>query len=289
MTECGNCGRHNQPTTRFCAECGDVLRTDPPRKHRLRSNKRGRRLRPRVHWIRVPTREVPSVLTAKRVPSLRPVANGGASDRMVRRIDLIFALLVCIVGFAAYLGFPYLKRTGSETAQTTPAPAAARAPASFALVPMAPLPLSSPPARDVDAPTASASALAPLPSSPKFDVVPPRTPTAHAKPDVVARRPAEGTQPASARSSYAVTTAFDNDSFGSQSASAPARAVPQPQPRAPARVDPLQQMNNAFAACAGEGLFARIACEQRALLAYCDGRWGQNERCPSGRTTDYGN
>ena len=121
MTECGNCGRHNQPTTRFCAECGDVLRTDPPRKHRLRSKKRGRRLGPRGHWIRVPPGEAPSVLTAKRVPSLRPVAHGGASDRMVRRIDLIFALIVCIVGFAAYLGFPYLKRTGSEMAQTTPA------------------------------------------------------------------------------------------------------------------------------------------------------------------------
>jgi hypothetical protein len=288
MTECGNCGRHNQPTTRFCAECGDVLRTDPPRKHRSRSKKRGRRLRPRLHWVRVPLREAPSIMTAKRVTTPPLIADRGASDRMVRRIDLLFALLVCIVGFGAYLGFPYLKRSGSEMTQTTPAPTAARVPASLAQVPIAPLPPSSPPARDVDAPTSGESALKPLPSSPKFDVVPPRTPTARAKPDASARRPAEGTQPAPPRPSYAVTTAFDNESFGSQSASASARAVA-PQPRAPVRVDPLQKMNDAFAACAGEGLFARIACEQRALLAYCDGRWGQNERCPSGRTTDYGN
>ena len=58
---------------------------------------------------------------------------------------------------------------------------------------------------------------------------------------------------------------------------------------APARKDRLQMMNEAIAGCAGEGVFGRIACEQRALLAYCDGQWGQNDRCPSGRTADYGN
>ncbi len=229
------------------------------------------------------------------MPSPSVVADGALSDRMIRRIDLLFALLVCVIGFAAYLGFPYLKRPAPEMARTTPATLAPRVPARVApLAPLesarlrAPLDPSAPRSSEVDAWTPPESPHALLSASPKLDVVPPRTPVARAKPDAVARRPVESAPPAPSRRSYAVTTSFGVESFGPPPAAAPARTVA-PTPRAPARVDQLQQMNDALESCAGQGLFARVACEQRAFLAYCDGRWGQNERCPSGRTTDYGN
>jgi len=288
MMECANCGRHNQPTTRFCAECGDVLRTDPPREPRSRSKKRARRLRARTRWIRVAPVGAPSILAAKRRPaSAAIVAEQESHDGMIRRIDLLFALLVCIAGFGAYLGFPHLQALRTQSAQAMPE--ARRAPPPVAQVPLAPLELPPPRTSDVAAATPVAASLAPLPASPRLDVVPPRTPAPPpAKPDTTARRSPESVLPPPPRKSYAVTTAYGIDSFGPPPAPAPVRSVAPP-PRAPARVDPLQQMNDALAACAGDGLFGRIACEQRALLAYCDGRWGQTERCPSGRRTDYGN
>jgi hypothetical protein len=289
MMECANCGRHNQPTTRFCADCGDVLRTDPPRKHRSRSKKRVRRLRKRTHWVRVALRTAPSIMTTTRPPPpvAVAVAEHGASERMMRRIDLLFALLVCIVGFAAYLGFPQINGSRTESAQT--AVETPREPPRVVQVPLAPL--EPPPPRTLDGgtPAPLASALPPLPASRNLDVVPPRTAAERPRPDAAERRAMESAVATPPKPSYARTAAYGVEGFGPPPAAAPARPVSPPPRAAAAPTDPLQQMNDAIAGCAGAGFFARIACEQRALLTYCDGRWGQTERCPSGRTADYGN
>ncbi len=280
--QCANCGRQNQPTTRFCAECGDVLRADSPRTRRSRSKKSRRRAHARIHWVRVSPRPAPTILTAAMQPSPASVEAGRAPERMMRRIDLVFAALVGVAGIAAYVAYPYLK--GSGSAETAVEPATVAAPTELAHTPM---PSIETRAVSAPQPQAPPSALPSLAESRTLDVVPPRASPPRAKPDVVARRPAERPASTSQHPRYSVTTSFA-DAFGTSPPSAPTRVAAAPS-RAPARTDRLQQMNDMIAGCASEGFFGRVACEQRALLTYCDGQWGKNERCPSGRTVDYGN
>jgi hypothetical protein len=202
---------------------------------------------------------------------------------MMRRIDLVFAAMVGVAALAAYVAYPYLSRPASvETAGVSVPPSA---PVAEALA------MASPPA-EVERPPEPQVAPAPpavLPSPPppvKPDIVAPRS--AAAKSATAARGTPEATTAAPARSPLAVSTRFASEAANAPAASQPTRVAAAP-PSAPARKDRLQQMNDTIAGCANEGLFARIACEQRALLAYCDGQWGRNDRCPSGRTADYGN
>ncbi len=62
---------------------------------------------------------------------------------------------------------------------------------------------------------------------------------------------------------------------------------PQPAVEAP-RPDPWQALNEGLSRCASEGLFDRIACEQRLRVQYCGNSWGLVPQCPIGRTTDHG-
>lgn len=70
--------------------------------------------------------------------------------------------------------------------------------------------------------------------------------------------------------------------------------TPPPEPPPPPVVvaepplDPHRQMMERIARCANASPLDRFVCDQRARLAYCDGRWGQVPDCPSGRTGDYG-
>jgi hypothetical protein len=282
--ECVNCGRRNQPTTRFCAECGDVLRSDPPRARRAtRSPSRQRKRRVRIHWVRVPPRPRPSILTATLEPSAAALASQQAPERMMRRVDLILAAVVGAVGIAAYIAYPYLNDLhADDTAIASAEPPAA----SMPMPPLEPRPLPAIEERPAPlAPPSTPPSVAPS-ASPTLDVVPPRT-----LPRAPARARAEPSQPRAAplpppaapRFPYAVSTGFGGDvAQAPRVAAAPAQAPVR-------KKDKLQQMNETIAGCAGDGLLARIACEQRALLAYCDGQWGRNDRCPSGRTADYGN
>lgn len=274
--ECANCGRQNQSTTRFCAECGDVLRADPPRPRRSQSKRRSRKLRRRIHWVRIPPRAAPSILTARLEPS-RSTPDGVTPDRMMRRVDLVLAALVGIAGVIAYVAYPYLKGDSAGAATS----AVAAAPTLAPLPPISLAPLVSTPATPLEPPPAP-SALSSAASS-RLDVVPPRT-LPRAKSEPSARRSAERVEPPVSHPSYAVTTAY-TDPFAVAPPASPARVAAAP----PVRKDRLQQMNDTIAGCAHEGFLARVACEQRALLAYCDGQWGHNDRCPAGRTADYGN
>ena len=136
--ECVNCGRRNQPTTRFCAECGDVLHADPPRERRARKV-RQRKRRLRIHWVRMPPSPPPSILTVRLEPSAAADAAQRAPERMMRRIDLALAAIVGIAGLAAYFAYPYLKGSPAET------PVVAMPAVEAPMVASAPMPPLDPP------------------------------------------------------------------------------------------------------------------------------------------------
>jgi len=56
-------------------------------------------------------------------------------------------------------------------------------------------------------------------------------------------------------------------------------AAPPPVVRPP---DQMQLLAQAFAQCPTDGLLARMVCEQKARVQYCDGYWGQAPLCPNG-------
>jgi len=56
----------------------------------------------------------------------------------------------------------------------------------------------------------------------------------------------------------------------------------------PKPVDPWQRMSESLARCAGQELFARLACEHRVRATSCDGNWGRVPQCPGGLPADHG-
>jgi hypothetical protein len=54
------------------------------------------------------------------------------------------------------------------------------------------------------------------------------------------------------------------------------------------RSDPWQALNEGLSRCGREGLFDRIACEQRLRSQYCGNSWGVVPQCPIGPSTDHG-
>jgi len=59
-----------------------------------------------------------------------------------------------------------------------------------------------------------------------------------------------------------------------------------PVPKAPVRVDPWQQMNEAIGRCPA-GFLGRVVCEQKVRLQYCEGQWGKVPQCPGGPSADH--
>ncbi len=55
--------------------------------------------------------------------------------------------------------------------------------------------------------------------------------------------------------------------------------APPPAVRPP---DRMQLLAQAFAQCPSDGVLARMVCEQKARVQYCDGFWGQVPSCPNG-------
>ena len=68
----------------------------------------------------------------------------------------------------------------------------------------------------------------------------------------------------------------------------PRPAPPPPRVVQPARVDPLQSLNDALTRCAGGDLLDRMSCEQNARSRFCGDSWGQVPQCPIGRGNDHG-
>jgi hypothetical protein len=234
-----------------------------------------------MRWVRVPTRPTPSILTAATSASGVADAIQPTPARMMRRIDLMFAAVVGVAAVAAYVAYPYLKHSAAieppDVALSVPQPVATP-PSAIAV---APQPRFEPTPEAIAARVATS---APSPSA-KLDSVPPRETAAAKAHDAAVRRVADRPAPQPARPPYAVSTAFGGDATAA--VPPPVRVAAAP-PNAPARKDRLQQLNDTMADCAKEGFFGKIACEQRAVLAYCDGQWGRNDRCPTGRTADYG-
>ncbi len=47
-------------------------------------------------------------------------------------------------------------------------------------------------------------------------------------------------------------------------------------------LDRMQLLTQAFSQCPQDGALARMVCEQKARIQYCDGYWGQAPLCPNG-------
>jgi len=56
----------------------------------------------------------------------------------------------------------------------------------------------------------------------------------------------------------------------------------------PARYDRVLALSDAFAQCAPESFFPRLACEQRARTRYCEGLGGKIPQCPEELPPDHG-
>ena len=70
---------------------------------------------------------------------------------------------------------------------------------------------------------------------------------------------------------------------------APVARAPVPPARIePPRPDPWQALNEGLSGCARQGLFDRMACEQRLRSQYCGNSWGLVPQCPIGPGTDHG-
>ena len=65
-------------------------------------------------------------------------------------------------------------------------------------------------------------------------------------------------------------------------APAPVVAAVAPPPPAVRPPDRMQLLAQAFAQCPTDGVLARMVCEQKARIQYCDGYWGQASLCPNG-------
>jgi hypothetical protein len=63
---------------------------------------------------------------------------------------------------------------------------------------------------------------------------------------------------------------------------APVAVAPPPRVVEPARVDPLQSLNEGLSRCAREDMLNRPGCEQRVRSQHCGGLWGQVLQCPIG-------
>lgn len=76
-----------------------------------------------------------------------------------------------------------------------------------------------------------------------------------------------------------------------QERATPAAKTPEPVPmlltvvRVP---DPPPGLYKQLTRCTQGSVFEQLLCDQRARIAYCEGRWGRVPECPSGRVADYG-
>jgi len=102
-----------------------------------------------------------------------------------------------------------------------------------------------------------------------------------------------GREPKATRAAPAKSAAMrsDTDTKPAGDASRMQVAPPPPEPEPPvqqARVntapasvisDDPQALSSALAKCSGEKFLAAVICEQKARLAYCEGKWGMTPQC----------
>jgi hypothetical protein len=205
--------------------------------------------RPRAQVRRVQARKVPAT------QSPAPADRRGASKRLAAGAGIALAMAI-----GGLLAFHVLRSPGpapAVPAPVAPVPATLETGTAPDLAAVRAEPKASPSAvavpRAVPAPPRAAAAKrAPEPAAPPTDAVPERA--------QVIEPPAPEPKPI------------------------PVAAPPRPAP-AP---DRWQLLASATAACASESLFARVVCEERARLQYCEGYWGLVAQCPRGAFADHG-
>ena len=204
--------------------------------------------------------------TVFELPGAAPTRREGSEARSAGRTRAIRrTLAVAALGLAAF-GAAAVHLAGRDAGAA--APAAVAAPAS-------PRPYDGTAPVPAAAPVLSTSAAAPV--TPALDL-PPQPVTQPSRPH----------EPVAPRMPKAVVAPIDAMPPAPLPATLPIPAARALVAAVSAAADPWQAMDAALARCAGEGLFARLGCEQRVRTKYCDGHWGEAPQCPGGVANDHG-
>ena len=302
--KCGACGNENQPNAKFCVHCGAVLsQALPPSAATVPPRPAGSTIAPRPPPVAEPTANPsatatrppattpppPPVAQAPSSPAPRAAASPparveGSPQESKLIIGVIALLLLLSVG--GYFGYRMLfVGEGRERVASVTAPKSdASAPAS-----------STAPAKDVTRSTppesgpasAATPAAAPVASSDQTKSAAPSAPGAsEAEPS---KSPSNKAGPGSPG---AATKKVQPKAPLPLSEPAPPPPVTKAAPPAkvaaaafappePARPDRWQLLHDALAQCTRENFLARVVCEQRERLKYCEGYWGQVPQCPA--------
>jgi hypothetical protein len=171
------------------------------------------------------------------------------------RAPLALITLVAIVGSAGYFIVQQIHAASppepSVAARADPNPVSAVAVAPTA--PSAPVPSAPAPEASANAVTSEAAAAPVKPKIAARVVKPAPAPIVAPAPEV---RP--------------------------EPAPAPVIVAAAPPPPAVRPPDRMQLLSQAIAQCPNDGVWARMVCEQKARVQYCDGYWGQAPLCPNG-------
>ena len=286
--KCAICGKDNQPGTRFCVHCGAALAAAPA--GAVLTTGVSSVTRPGAAPPMPPPRPAPPP-PSESATAPRPVAPAPsvpAYDVAPKKSNVVLLLLgltalVAVGGFIGYkvFGVPTEVRdtlTRGEAPPVTPpttAPTSA-APAPSIATPNAPGETAKPADDKASAPSATIAASpsgAPDVGKPPADTAP--------KAEV---KPAPPKSPAASASKEARPP-------GSTPPTQPPTAAPAPVPRAagaanaapevaPPTQDRWAQMSEELRRCQSESFLARVVCDQRVRLRFCDGYWGKVAQCP---------
>jgi hypothetical protein len=241
---CRICGQPALPVVRLCAQCKAALK-------RVRHDTVSQHM-PMTRRARGgdrARREIPRV----DVDGGEHRGSAGAFRGM--RAPIAVAALVAIVGSAGYFIVQQIHAAMPPEVSAAARGASDRVSAAPLLPPVA---------------ATAPEPLVPAPANSVFtsnDAVPPAVAKPKVAPRVVKPVPAPVTVP--------------TPEVRPEPAPAPVvvAAAPPPAVRPP---DPMQLLAQAFAQCPTDGMFARISCEQKARIRYCDGYWGRAPMCPDG-------
>src|SRR5437867_11015382 len=303
--KCGACGNENQPNAKFCVHCGAVLsQALPPSAATVPPRPAGGTIAPRPPPLAEPmanpsataTRPAatppppPPAIQAPSSPAPQAAASAPARvEDSPQKSTLIIGVIALLLLLSAggYFGYRMLfVGEGRERVASVAAPKPdASTPASL-----------SAPAKDV---TGSA------PPEPG-----PASAATTAAASVATSDETKSAAPSAPGASDTEQSKGSPNKVGPRAAGAAAKkaqpkaAVPVPEPAPPppvtkaaplpakvaaaasatpepARPDRWQLLHDALAQCTRENFLARVVCEQRERLKYCEGYWGQVPQCPA--------
>ncbi|HEY7945551.1 MAG TPA: hypothetical protein VIH15_13685 [Casimicrobiaceae bacterium] len=279
---CQICGRRSAPGARLCDDCYaarkrayDATITQPLVMAGAGEAPRTlSRLRRSAGSPETKARRAAKKAKAAAAAAAAPTVSGMAAPASagpgpVRSRSTLWLLLSIGIALAAIAGWYLPHRTQSTADPETMPPATASGPS--------PATAANPVAMAVKPPEANPlpAAIAPLPAVVEPDPTP-------AVPTVA--KPAPPKRTAAVRPVVPETETPP----AVEIVRMPPRPAVVPPPKPVARSDIWQEMKNAIGRCPADEFLARVVCEQRVRLEYCDGHWGQVPQCPGGPSVDHG-